>query len=139
MTNALDVVEYYAREIGQRTSGYVARDLAQVCRWATLRAMRRWDTESKATDHIDALVQGIVEMTVVDGSLKADAYVLSIVIFSILDGLWLKLSRHFWIYPRADKQVSWQDFKYALSISKPSQQVEFESTLPKRSWDDIGG
>ncbi|RUS23261.1 hypothetical protein BC937DRAFT_89570 [Endogone sp. FLAS-F59071] len=111
--NILDVVEYYTREISQRTSGYVARDLAQVCRWATLRAMRRWDTESKTTDdHVDALVRGMAEMTVVDDSSKADA---------------------------ADKQVSWQDFEYALSISKPSQQVEFESTLPKRNWDDIGG
>ncbi|RUS23262.1 hypothetical protein BC937DRAFT_89570 [Endogone sp. FLAS-F59071] len=144
--NILDVVEYYTREISQRTSGYVARDLAQVCRWATLRAMRRWDTESKTTDdHVDALVRGMAEMTVVDDSSKADAYVFSIHVHLSLcfdSGCFVgKASYHImsWISPRADKQVSWQDFEYALSISKPSQQVEFESTLPKRNWDDIGG
>ncbi|KAF7727381.1 hypothetical protein EC973_007545 [Apophysomyces ossiformis] len=35
--------------------------------------------------------------------------------------------------------ISWGDFEYALSISRPSQQMEVESSLPKRDWNDLGG
>ena len=35
--------------------------------------------------------------------------------------------------------VSWQDIEYALENSSPSQQSGFETSIDKRSWDDIGG
>lgn len=37
------------------------------------------------------------------------------------------------------KAIQWSDFDYALETCRPSQQTEVESTLPKRSWDDMGG
>jgi transitional endoplasmic reticulum ATPase len=37
------------------------------------------------------------------------------------------------------KTIQWSDFDYALETYCPSQQAEVESTLPKRSWDDMGG
>ncbi|KAF1805280.1 P-loop containing nucleoside triphosphate hydrolase protein [Mucor lusitanicus] len=35
--------------------------------------------------------------------------------------------------------MAWCDFEYALDTYRPSQRAEVESTLPKRSWDDMGG
>ncbi|CAO3631517.1 unnamed protein product [Cunninghamella echinulata] len=35
--------------------------------------------------------------------------------------------------------VNWSDFEYALDNYQPSQQIDIDISLPKRSWDDIGG
>lgn len=35
--------------------------------------------------------------------------------------------------------VTWNDVEYALEHSAPSQQAGFETTIDKRTWDDIGG
>ncbi|KAI8086007.1 P-loop containing nucleoside triphosphate hydrolase protein [Halteromyces radiatus] len=40
---------------------------------------------------------------------------------------------------KQQRLVNWSDFEYALENHRPSQQVEVESTIIKRSWDDIGG
>jgi SpoVK/Ycf46/Vps4 family AAA+-type ATPase len=37
------------------------------------------------------------------------------------------------------RTIQWSDFEYALETYRPSQRTEVESTLPKRSWDDMGG
>ncbi|RUS35367.1 hypothetical protein BC938DRAFT_471651 [Jimgerdemannia flammicorona] len=111
MPSAQDVVSHYANEIGQKTSGYVARDLVQLCRSAVLHAMRRRDIDHKDANEMDVLSRGMAGLRVAE-AVKADAN---------------------------SMPIEWRDFEYALSISKPSQQVEFESTLPKRSWEDIGG
>lgn len=36
-------------------------------------------------------------------------------------------------------EVQWEDFEYALSRQRPSQQMQVESDLPKRSWSALGG
>ncbi|KAI9270612.1 P-loop containing nucleoside triphosphate hydrolase protein [Phascolomyces articulosus] len=35
--------------------------------------------------------------------------------------------------------VKWSDFLYALSTSRPSQQLEVDMNLPKRDWAELGG
>ncbi|KAI8374157.1 P-loop containing nucleoside triphosphate hydrolase protein [Radiomyces spectabilis] len=41
--------------------------------------------------------------------------------------------------PEHSIEIEWSDFEYALSIYRPTQQAEVESTLPKRNWSEIGG
>ncbi|KAI7882444.1 AAA-domain-containing protein [Lichtheimia hyalospora FSU 10163] len=40
---------------------------------------------------------------------------------------------------RSFSEVQWKDFEYALSRQRPSQQMQVESDLPKRSWTALGG
>ncbi|KAI7850944.1 P-loop containing nucleoside triphosphate hydrolase protein, partial [Circinella umbellata] len=35
--------------------------------------------------------------------------------------------------------VKWSDFSYALSTTRPSQQLEVDMDLPKRDWEELGG
>ncbi|KAI9315122.1 P-loop containing nucleoside triphosphate hydrolase protein, partial [Dichotomocladium elegans] len=37
------------------------------------------------------------------------------------------------------KSVRWADFEYAIATIQPSQQMQVESSPPKRSWDELGG
>ena len=37
------------------------------------------------------------------------------------------------------REVVWEDFEYALEIVKPSQKIMFESSIPSKRWDEIGG
>ena len=37
------------------------------------------------------------------------------------------------------REVVWEDFEYALEIVKPSQKIVFESSIPSKRWDEIGG
>ncbi|KAI8061022.1 P-loop containing nucleoside triphosphate hydrolase protein [Gongronella butleri] len=89
-------------QIGLRTSGYVARDLALVCRNAMLKAFRRHHMSPE-----DELVRGLAQL-----KLEQDA---------------------------SRPSVTLDDFLYALEIHRPSQQMDVETVLPKRRWDDIGG
>ncbi|ORY91205.1 P-loop containing nucleoside triphosphate hydrolase protein [Syncephalastrum racemosum] len=41
--------------------------------------------------------------------------------------------------PTSSSLVQWKNFSYALAHFRPSQQVQIESTLPKRSWEELGG
>ncbi|CAO3591381.1 unnamed protein product [Absidia cylindrospora] len=107
--DTLNVVDDYATQISLRTSGYVARDLKMVCRNAALKSMR----SHKAMENDD---DATTEDTLINQLNHLD-----------LDG------------KTGKRSVQWSDFDYALENYQPSQQIEIESTLPKRSWDDIGG
>ncbi|CAG8601117.1 9091_t:CDS:2, partial [Paraglomus occultum] len=37
------------------------------------------------------------------------------------------------------RELVWEDFEYALGIVKPSEKIVFESSIPTRRWDEIGG
>ncbi|ORX45459.1 AAA-domain-containing protein [Hesseltinella vesiculosa] len=97
-----EVVDDLVAQTSLRTSGYVARDLAMVCRNAKLKSLRRLPTTE------ESLIHGLSQ-------LKLD--------------------------PTNPRQptITWEDLAYALEIHKPSQQMEVETLLPKRQWDEIGG
>ncbi|KAI9488633.1 P-loop containing nucleoside triphosphate hydrolase protein [Zychaea mexicana] len=40
---------------------------------------------------------------------------------------------------KSTRDVKWSDFSYALSTSRPSQQLEVDMDLPKRDWAELGG
>ncbi|KAF9977547.1 Cell division control protein 48 B [Actinomortierella ambigua] len=86
--------------VAQMTSGYVAKDLRNLCRSAKLHALRRSPTKSAAAAAADEL--------------KSEA-------------------------TGQSPAVAWEDYEYALSVSRPSQQVEFDSMVRRHDWNAVGG
>ncbi|KAI1306257.1 hypothetical protein EDD11_004843 [Mortierella claussenii] len=108
----------------QISSGYVAKDLRNLCRSALLRSLRRQDIDivpDKATAQLaDRL-----------GSTRMDT-ILDIPVENPKGELYP--SR-----PRYQGFVEWEDVKYATETSKPSQQIEFESLIQPRRQNAFGG
>ncbi|KAF8981335.1 hypothetical protein BGZ46_002948, partial [Entomortierella lignicola] len=99
--------------VAQMTSGYIAKDLRNLLRSSLLHSFRQerqtWDISG--TDSIpDTLAQ---QHAPVSGTLR-----------DINSGL---------NFP------DWKDFSYALGLSKPSQQIEFESSVRSSDLDVYGG
>ncbi|ORX87174.1 AAA-domain-containing protein [Basidiobolus meristosporus CBS 931.73] len=93
--------------------GFVGRDLTLLCRAAALHAMRKQNTDS-----VEDNLFNVEELSRFFSRLK-------------LTGAPGESS--------ISRLISWDDFEYALSVTKPSQQVEFESTIPRKYWREIGG
>ncbi|KAG0247955.1 hypothetical protein BG011_000694 [Mortierella polycephala] len=79
----------------QVSSGYVAKDLRNLCRSASLYSLR----------------EGSMSKPLSESTIKK----------TTLDSL------------------TWENFSYAIDTSKPSQQIEFESIVSRRTWNDFGG
>ncbi|KAJ2734659.1 hypothetical protein IW152_002102 [Coemansia sp. BCRC 34962] len=107
----LDVL---CRRVAAATPGYVARDIARLCRQALLR-MLRGSVQSKSADFVGSLAES---MTL------------------------LSLSEHDTLTPSMPATMTapaWQWFGSALQTVQPSQQLEFESARPPKRWADVGG
>ncbi|KAG0253172.1 hypothetical protein DFQ27_007623 [Actinomortierella ambigua] len=90
--------------VAQMTSGYVAKDLRNLCRSAKLHALRRPATVEAAEDSNGGA-----------GSSSSSST------------------------PAKAVVVTWEDYAYALSASRPSQQVEFDSMVRRHEWNAVGG
>ncbi|KAJ2518539.1 hypothetical protein GGI11_002833 [Coemansia sp. RSA 2049] len=101
--------------IANSAAGYVARDIAALCRQVALHRLRRIQKEgisvrkhgSKTEPEPDGLLGTLSQLSLDTGD-KA-------------------------------KPLAWEDVEYALAIVRPSQHVEFESERPSKKWTDIGG
>ncbi|KAG0340520.1 hypothetical protein BG004_006367, partial [Podila humilis] len=93
------------------SSGYVAKDLRNLCRSALLRSKR---LAPRLTSHSNNTVGEVTDM-LAKASLTETRSQLTA------------------------SSISWDDFAYALETSKPSQQAEFDSFVHQRRWDDFGG
>ncbi|CAI2165402.1 16009_t:CDS:10 [Funneliformis geosporum] len=109
------MINNYITKLGLMTSGYVPRDLKELCRLAVLRSLNNVNKNASDVDLVEDLARLTINESVSsnDGG-KGDHASLSVI-------------------------ISWNDFEYAMSIIFPSQKIEFESILPQRRWDDIGG
>ncbi|KAI8336291.1 P-loop containing nucleoside triphosphate hydrolase protein [Chlamydoabsidia padenii] len=109
MNISSDIVDDYTTHISLRTSGFVARDLKLLCRYAGLKSRRSSNIKAnkKNTTDEDTLTEHLKQLHLTGTGGK--------------------------------KLVHWSDFEYALENYQPSQQLEVESTLPKREWQEIGG
>ncbi|KAF9183212.1 hypothetical protein BGZ51_004173 [Haplosporangium sp. Z 767] len=79
----------------QVSSGYVAKDLRNLCRSALLYSLREGSISEPPSETI-------IKRTTLDS-------------------------------------LTWKNFSYAIDTSKPSQQIEFESIVSRRTWNDFGG
>ncbi|CAO3631990.1 unnamed protein product [Cunninghamella blakesleeana] len=109
--NMGDDLEYYITQISLRTSGFVARDLKMICRNATLKSMRKKKLQSNNPDD--------------DNNNTTDQLVNDLSKLKLED--------------ESKNGVDWSDFEYALDNYQASQQMDIDVSLPKRSWNDIGG
>ncbi|KAK9763974.1 hypothetical protein K7432_008926 [Basidiobolus ranarum] len=112
-----DVLVLYAEKIALATMGFVGRDLALLCRAAALHAIRKQMPDSTEDNlfNVEQLASFFSRLNLSrDNGDNAGNTGLS-------------------------RYISWEDFEYALSVTKPSQQVEFESTVPRKYWHEIGG
>ncbi|KAJ2212455.1 hypothetical protein EV179_004637 [Coemansia sp. RSA 487] len=102
--------------IANAAAGYVARDIAILCRQAGLCRLRSTQKRNQEP------YQGrLGSETVLDDHLLSSMSRLS------LDGS-----------AGGDVPI-WDDFAQSLAIIRPSQQIEFESERPTKRWSDIGG
>ncbi|KAF9570214.1 spermatogenesis associated protein 5 [Mortierella alpina] len=114
------ILESMASKTAQMSAGYVAKDLRSICRSALLHSMRG------KTRSVDASPGPQV-------ALNSD-------IMSAIDAA-PRDNTHSGDSPGSQTSAGlcWSDLVYALNISKPSQQIEFESMVHHRSGVEYGG
>ncbi|KAF9431139.1 spermatogenesis associated protein 5 [Podila epigama] len=102
-----------ALRTAQMTSGYVAKDLRDLCRSALLHSNRRNCLASETINMEDSVdnLGGMLERTTITNELE----------------------------PRVRSGIEWKDLEYAIGASKPSQQVEFDGHVHQTRWGDFGG
>ncbi|KAG0202121.1 hypothetical protein BGX28_005263 [Mortierella sp. GBA30] len=112
-----------ASKVAPMSAGYVAKDLRNVYRSAVLHSLRKDSVSSEVQESLEPLTDLMSKTTLADKAVQLDQG----------QKHRRSLSHH------ASVAVTWRDFAYALDISKPSQQVEFESLARSREWNDFGG
>ncbi|KAF9973137.1 spermatogenesis associated protein 5, partial [Modicella reniformis] len=119
-----DVITSIASSAAQRTSGYVAKDLRNLCRSALLHSLRDKGQNKETKADSGKLTQlltgssispatGALDETVTENACEDSG--------------------------RIQTLPCWEDFVYAIETSKPSQQIEFESLATPRGRSDYGG
>ncbi|KAI9504249.1 P-loop containing nucleoside triphosphate hydrolase protein [Coemansia spiralis] len=104
--------------VANATAGYVARDIAALCRQAGLRRLR----QIQDSKHMAIAAQEGIALQL--GGL-ADTI--------------SRLSLNDSDKQSTDALPSWSDFAHSLTIVRPSQQMEFENERPAKKWTDVGG
>ncbi|KAI8324028.1 AAA-domain-containing protein [Martensiomyces pterosporus] len=103
------------KKVANATAGYVARDIACLCRQSFLGMLR--GSGSSSSDVADMhLIESFSRLSLAEAS-SASSGTASV----------------------ASALPKWHHFADALQVVRPSQQLEFESALPTRRWSDIGG
>ncbi|KAJ2397483.1 hypothetical protein GGI23_003522 [Coemansia sp. RSA 2559] len=110
-----ETVSALVDRIANSAAGYVARDIAILCRQAGLHRLRRIHKRDQAMRQERSESETALED-----------------IFSAMSRLSLDVGD--------DRGMpNWDDFAHSLKIVHPSQQIEFESERPTKRWSDIGG
>ncbi|CAG8481648.1 2396_t:CDS:10 [Funneliformis mosseae] len=130
----------YITKLGLMTSGYVPRDLKELCRLAMLRSLNNFN--KKASNDVD-LVEDMAKLTINENVSSNDDYAGHVYLKNIhdldIEKSIIKDIKQSILFFSLSGIISWNDFEYAVSIIFPSQKIEFESILPQRRWDEIGG
>ncbi|KAJ2062947.1 hypothetical protein GGI17_002113 [Coemansia sp. S146] len=109
-------IDTLCRRVAAATPGYVARDIARLCRQALLRMVRGSD-QPQSADSVSDLAGSMTHLSLVEHDTVSCSMAVTM----------------------TATVPAWRWFSKALQIVRPSQQLEFESARPAKRWADIGG
>ncbi|KAF9952430.1 hypothetical protein BGZ72_006299 [Mortierella alpina] len=116
------ISESMASKTAQMSAGYVAKDLRNIYRSALLHSMREKTRSVDPSPELHVPLQPDT-MPAIDAATRDETHG----------------DEGHSPYHQTSASLQWSDLVYALKISKPSQQIEFESMVHRRNGVEFGG